>query len=337
MSDFVAPRRRGLVFALLACLVVALGGLVMTPASALNTAPATIVIDSVTSDVAVPSGLAGGAAPYVVVKAGGTFHINVSFKDSTGAPTSFNNDTTLTIASNVGTLTRTTGIAPRNSPTATLDTALTGAVNQVVLTVSAGSGPKAPTPGTSYVPDVKDLRFDVLSDLKPDLPSTDGTAFQQGIGGDADCTNATKAAPVCEIVILPRGAGSNVLMSVGACDTDTNSSYAPCFTGPKGAAGGAIVQALFAQPGTPYSPTAPVTVVVKCDKTLCGTGPIQNLTLTYSLLGNGALADAGPCPAKGTTDAAGTPCVDYVQSKRDGSGDTHLYFLTPGDLRVGVG
>jgi hypothetical protein len=34
---------------------------------------------------------------------------------------------------------------------------------------------------------------------------------------------------------------------------------------------------------------------------------------------------------------AGVPCVDYVQSKRDGSGDTHLFLLTDRDLRGGIG
>jgi hypothetical protein len=33
----------------------------------------------------------------------------------------------------------------------------------------------------------------------------------------------------------------------------------------------------------------------------------------------------------------GVPCVDYVQSKRDGSGDTHLYLLTDRDMRTGIG
>jgi hypothetical protein len=27
-------------------------------------------------------------------------------------------------------------------------------------------------------------------------------------------------------------------------------------------------------------------------------------------------------------------CVDYVQSRRDGSGDTHLYWLVPRDARM---
>ncbi len=332
-----ARRRTRLAFVLLAGLLAALGGVAAAPVSAASPAPVTIVVDSVTSDVGLPTGLPGSAVPYVVVRAGGTFHINVSFYDATGAPASFNKDTTLTVATNVGRLTAASGTALRGSPTATVDTSLTTAVNRVVLTVSAGSGPKAPSPGTSYVQGVKDLRFDVLSELRPDVPSTDGTPFQEGIGGDTACANATPAAPVCEIVVLPRGAGSNVLLSVGACDADTGSLYAPCFSGAKGATGGAIVQVLFGQPTTPYSATDPVTVVVKCDKTLCGTGAIQNLKLTYSMNGNGALQAAGPCPGKGRTGSDGTPCVDYVQSKRDGSGDTHLYLLTPQDMRVGIG
>ena len=81
-----------------------------------------------------------------------------------------------------------------------------------------------------------------------------------------------------------------------------------------------MVQTLFAQPAIPYSVTSPATIVVKCDKSLCGTGSIQDLTVIYSLTGNGALVAAGACPAKNTMAAPGVPCVDYVQSKRDNSG-----------------
>ena len=207
----------------------------------------------------------------------------------------------------------------------------------MVFTVSAGSGPKAPTPGTSYVPGVKDLRFDVLTDVSTPLDGQNGNAFQAGFGGNDGCADATEAAPVCEIVLLPRGAGSDVLLTVGACDTDVSSLYAPCFTGATGTVGGAVLQALFAQPSTPYSVDSPATVVVKCDKSLCGGGPIRNLTVTYSLGGNSPLAAADPCPAKNTMATAGVPCVDYVQSKRDGAGDTHLYLLTDRDIRTGIG
>ena len=105
--------------------------------------------------------------------------------------------------------------------------------------------------------------------------------------------------------------------------------------------GGAIAQALFVQPTDHYTTSSPAIVIVKCDKTLCGGGPIRDLSVLWTLEGNGDLLApdhrALPCPAKGTMDKAGTPCVDYVQSKRDGSGDTHLYLLTDGDIRTGIG
>ncbi len=344
LFSFTAPRRRGLVFALLAALVATLGGVVTTAAPATrpshptSPAPVTVVIDRVTSDLVLPTGLPADAVPYVLVKAGDTVHVDVSFYDASGAPASFTKDTTLTITSNVGTLSTVTGTALKGSPTATVDTSLTTAVNQVELTVGAGSGPKAPTPGMSYVPGVKDLRFDVLTDIKPNVPSTSGVAFEAGIGGGGgDCGDPTPSAPVCETVILPRGAGSNVLLSIGACDTDVRSLYAPCFKGNKGASGGAIVQALFAPPAGGYSVDDPAIVIVKCDKSLCGGGSIRGRTVMYSLRGNSPLVAADPCPSKSTMATAGVPCVDYVQSKRDGAGDTHLYLLTDQDIRTGIG
>ena len=51
------------------------------------------------------------------------------------------------------------------------------------------------------------------------------------------------------------------------------------------------------------------------------------------------VSDAGPLPAprKNTIGADQVACVDYVQSKRDGSGDTYLYLLLTRDARVSVG
>jgi hypothetical protein len=279
--------------------------------------------------------------PYVVVKAGGTITVNVSFLDASNQPAAFTKDTRLTVSSSVGTLTATTGLAAAGQPTAAIRTSLTAPVNRVVLTVAAGSGPKAPAPGTSYVPSgpgAKDLRFDVLSDVSPLLPGANGGAFEKGFGGQDGCVQATEAAPVCEVVRLPRGSGSDVLLTVGPCDPGTQSVYAPCFKGTKGVVGGAVVQALFAQPtAAPYSISSPAIVVVKCDKSLCGTGSIRARTVLWSLGGNAPLVAAAACPGKNTMAAAGTPCVDYVQSTRDGSGDTHLYLLTDGDIRTGIG
>lgn len=336
LTTAALPHRRNLVVALVVALLAALSGAVTSPAPAANTAPVRIEVDRITSGRSAPSGLPAGAEPYVLVKAGGTISIEVSFFDAGGSPASFTKDTKLTVSTSVGTLATAEGVAFKGATTATIVTSLERPVNQVALTVSAGSGPKAPTPGTSYNAD-KDLRFDVLTDVSPLLDGTDGVAFQAGFGGTSDCAEATESAPVCQIVVLPRGAGTDVLLSVGACDIDTTSTYAPCYTGAGGTVGGAVTQALFAQPSDPYTTDSPATVIVKCDKTLCGTGAIRDLTVIWSRTGNGDLVGAFPCPAKGTMAKAGEPCVDYVQSKRDGSGDTHLYLLTDGDIRTGIG
>jgi hypothetical protein len=167
--------------------------------------------------------------------------------------------------------------------------------------------------------------FDVVSRYKVDS-SNSGTT---GIGGDSadTCANATFDSPVCGILLLPSGANTSVVMSLGACDK----TYARC-----GSTRGAVVQALANLTGL-YSPTSPATLIVKCDKSLCGTGPIQNVKLNYSLSGNGTIDQvAGACPAKNTLGTA-PACIDYVQSKRDGSGDTHLYLLFDQDMRTSVG
>jgi hypothetical protein len=340
MPFIAAPSRRRLGVLLVACLVTALGGLFASSARAVSPAPVAIVIDGVTGESLADLDLGTlppGAAPTAFVRAGGTFSIEVSFHDTTGALAAFNNDTTLAISgtSNNGTpaFTPATVVVPKGAETYSLQTSIAHAANQVVLTVAvAGKKPSTVAAGDSYVPDVKDFRFDVVADARTE---SGDTGFQEGVGGDQNCTIATSSAPVCAVVVLPQGAGPHVLLSVGACDPSTSSTYAPCFEGPR-KTGGAVLQTLFAQPATPYSPTSPATVIFKCDKTLCGNGAIQNLTVAWSLSGNSPLTDALPCPAKNTMAAAHTPCVDYVQSKRDGSGDTHLYLLTDGDLRGGI-
>lgn len=344
MLTIALSHRRNLVLATVVALLAALSGAVTSPAPAANTAPVRIEIDSITSAVVPPSETPTGAAPYLLVKAGGTFTIKVSFYDAADQPASFTKNTRLTVTTSVGTLKVTEGVALKGDPFAYIPTSLTDPVNRVALTVSAGSGPKAPAAGTSYN-SIKDLRFDVLTDVSSILGTDrDGASFQAGFGGTNDCAEATESAPVCEIVVLPRGTRSGVLLSVGACDTDAASIYAPCYRSATGTVGGGVTQALFAQPSRTtdaYTPQSPATIIVKCDKTLCGGGAIQNLSVLWSFSGTGDLgADgqrAAPCPAKGTMATAHTPCVDYVQSKRDGSGDTHLYLLTDGDIRTGIG
>ena len=342
MHMTTSTRRPRVLLMLLACLGLALPLLVSQSASAASPAVATIKIDRIWSDVTDPKGTPTGSLAAVLVQANETFHIDVSFYDADHNPASFNTDTTLAIASSTGTLKPSTGVVPKGWKTWTLNTSLTAAANRVVLTVSvAGAkGPRAVTSDPS-----SDQPFDVVSQLRT-ATSTDNfkDGFVGGIGGDTDCTTATKDAPVCGIVMLPKGAASSVLLSTGVCDGTKD--YTPCTppicTTTSCSPGGAVIQTLFADGGL-YTPTAPATLLMKCDKTRCGTGSIQKVPVYYSLGINTALQKVPPCPAKNTVGTDPTTgllqdmCVDYVQSQRDGSGDTYLYILFTKDARVGMG
>src|SRR5690349_10108977 len=95
-----AASYRRLAAAVVVGAVAALGAAVASAAPA--TAPVRVVVDSITSDVVVPAGLPTGAAPYVVVAAGGTITVHVSFLDVNNQPAAFTKDTRLTVSSNVG-------------------------------------------------------------------------------------------------------------------------------------------------------------------------------------------------------------------------------------------
>jgi hypothetical protein len=267
----------------------------------------------------------------MVVKAGGTFSVAVTFVDARGRSTSFDAPTALsmTATSNMGpvVVVHDPLPVPKGPRTAIISGSIDVAANQVRLTMSAG--------GISTAAG-SDQLFDVLIDYRSETART-----EQGFGGsDTRCASATALAPVCGTLLLPNGAAStDVFMSLGACD----STYAKCVTRP----GGSIVQVLAdltkPNPANPkqeidlYTKTAPATLILRCDTTLCETGAIQGIPVNYSLSGNGALDTAPACPRKGTVGRTQDVCVDYVQSKRDGSSDTILYLLFTRDLRGGIG
>jgi hypothetical protein len=340
-----APRWRLFVLTVVGCLAVAVGGFVTSTATAVSpTAPVKMILTSISSGVTAPTGTPTGAVPRVLVQASGTattppanslFTVQVNFYDALGNPASFSKDTALSISTPSGTLTTSTGVAPAGADHATITTSLATPANQVSLTVVAGSKKTGLTASSSdgtaaftFIDgsQIPDQRFDVLSELHEPTPV--GAGGTTAIGGDDDsCTNATSTRPVCGILSLPLGASSDVVMSLGACDA----TYAAC-----GSNKGAVVQAL-ADLGPGYTLTSPATLIVKCDKALCGGGAIQNVHLEFSLLGNDSLHQAESCPAKNTLGAGQDACVDYVQSKRDGSGDTYLYLLFDQDMRTSVG
>jgi hypothetical protein len=178
------------------------------------------------------------------------------------------------------------------------------------------------TPGTSS----PEQWFDVLAELRLEASAT-GTPFTAGIGGDSNCASATPANPVCGTLQLPNGAqSSQVLLSRGLCDA----AYTDCRSNL-----GSVIQFLGDLEGL-YTRTSPASMTVRCDKSLCGAGAIKGYGLSYSLLGNAALAPAPKCPKKNRIGNGQEVCVDYVQSTRDNAGDTHLLLLLTGDARISV-
>ncbi|GAA1477077.1 hypothetical protein GCM10009623_15230 [Nocardioides aestuarii] len=296
-------------------------------ASAAPPRPASIRVDAVLSAITAPDGTPASAVPSALVVAGQPFSIEVSFYDADGQPAAFSQDTTLAISTSAGSTNLpvpATGVAPGGATSATLSTTLAAPANQVSVTVSVPGlgGPRGVAPGTS----TPAQRFDVLSSLRFEASAPE-TPFSAAVGGTDGCADATEAQPVCGIVTLPRGAvSSSVLLSTGLCDR----AYARC-----GSSRGTVIQFL-ADLGGLYTPSAPAAVLVRCDKTLCGTGSIKKMGLSYSLLGNGALAAAPACPAKSTLGADQEACVDYVQSTRDNAGDTLLVLLLTRDARISV-
>jgi hypothetical protein len=314
---------------ILGCLALAIGslGLQGAAASGPTPTPVRVVVDAISSPVTAPVGTPGEAVPYVLVEAGGEFFVDVSFYDAEGVPAAFKQDTTLTISTTTSRLnqpTPSTGIAPRGATSVRLATSLPLPANQVRVTVAvAGSkGPKAVAPGTSS----PDQAFDVLEDIRL-FDSPPGAAFAAGIGGEGDCTTVTVDDPVCGLVLLADGARSpQVLLSIGPCDA----AYGRCTSDR-----GAIVQAL-ADLTDLYTKSAPATILLKCDKSLCGQGALQDTVPHYSLLGNAALEPVPACPAKSTIGAEQEVCVDYVSSTRDNAADSLFHILLDRDARVSV-
>jgi hypothetical protein len=338
MLNSVLNRRRAAVAVGAALVSIAALTLPSTGAGAASSgAPASITVHDVSSETHAPVGTPEGAKPTVIVQANDGlntdslvathFSLIVSLFDSTGAATSFTKDTTLTFSSEQGTVSPATQTMTKGFESQTFTMSIASAANHVLVKV--GIPAKGKTPGlfgTSTTP------FDVL---KTAGLFDAGPGFKQGIGGNNDCADATKTAPVCGVLILPQGAtGGQAFLSLGSCDS---TNYTGCSdVSVKGVSPGSVVQLLA---GLNYSFDAPATLFMRCDKQLCGTGAIHNIRLNFTTSGTeDIVTDTSTtlpdCPAKGQTDVQGDPCVDYVQSTRDNSGDTLLYLLFTKDARV---
>ena len=147
------------------------------------------------------------------------------------------------------------------------------------------------------------------------------------------CADATPEQPVCGGLLLPNGAKGRVLLSQGKCRDITD-----CL--------GSIDEALLVNGKANlevrtktarhklYTRAKPATLVLKCDKTLCGGGNNNTFPVTVDLDGDGVgFADAPPCPAKGRVGANQTFCFDTRLSTRDNAGDLIVYIQFVEDIR----
>jgi hypothetical protein len=232
-------------------------------------------------------------------------------------------DVVLEEVSGPGSLTGTTkATIPRDGSTATIppEDAATGVeyseyANGVKLRVVAGSG----------------------VDLEPSQPFTVNvalTAVSENIESDevgqpldlkdSNCGAPTSDEPTCGRLLLPAAAAGHVVMSVGSCDGLGCDSV-----GPKAL----VVTAIF---NGNYSAVSPATVILACDKVVCGqsgSGAGLPLTVIYTFVNDAGLGQTAPaCPAKGVLGPQAI-CVDYVQSSRH-QGDLYTHVLLGHDVRL---
>lgn len=259
------------------------------------------------------------------VVAGTPFDVGLTFLDDADAPAPLSANATVTVTVRLGKTALGSVDVPGGSTTAQVQgLTIAAPTADVILTASARSR----VTGTS-------APFDVL--IESDAVNTDERTSTGGDGGTVDGCTATLANPVCADLLPPTSSGFSAggQLSRGLCSTSD------------------ICKNSYIQPLVAFTADNqdPATLVMKCDKKLCGTGAIQRQVLTVTLSPNPQSAFGGDlvapaCPAKGVVGydpgqpygAGNSPfCIDYVQSTRDNAGDTILYLLFVLDLKARFG
>lgn len=262
--------------------------------------------------------------PGVIVAQGEAFTLTVTLSAGSAAAT-FTKDTNLLLsATGPGALNTTTVTMPAGVSSHTFD-GLSYAPFGNHVTVTAAVSAKGSK--TSAIAATPSNAFDVLQTLKFDNANV-GVPFQDG-AGPAACATVSATDPICGVLVLPHGASTQVLLSTGAC------TGIGCNT--KGTVTQVIAD-LTAGDGTPlYSRTDPATLVVRCYRTVCGSGGVSKLLgVAAGSNQNGALSQAPPCPAKHTIGASQLYCTDQVQNSRDNADESSIYILFFDDFRGSI-
>jgi hypothetical protein len=256
-----------------------------------------------------------------ILEAPNTFDLPVRVVDRNGDPATVSKDTTIVLeeVSGGGTLNVPGGSEDilRGGSEATFENLTYSESANPVLRVRV-------TSGVQLSPDEIMVHIAVSAVGRTPAPNEqlfDLTDSNCGDGGGVP--NSTD--PTCGHLIT-RGASGPVVMSVGSCDDlgppdNTN----PCRSDT------ALVVTLFADisQDEPQS-----TMILSCDKNLCGQTGVPKLPVFFSRQNTGPLNDeeALACQRKGVLDPGRKACVDYVSSMRS-DGDLYLFVLFDADLR----
>lgn len=303
-----------------AATAVALTGLVMPGASAAPPPPADHLVVVVQGNVEVP---VTGGEPSLLIEKDKPFPVTVTVFDTTGTEMVLSGNKSTTVNLTVGGAAVGTVVIPGGESSATGQATVATSANDLRVHAVAKVPPgvkvnEPPLDGDSNL-------FDVMGNVASIPPGQlQGSNVLVSAGGvNAPC-EATVQKPTCVDLLLPFGATSAAFFATGECD-----AAVACLSTNR------ELELVLAGFGVGTSNSNPATAIFKCDKSLCPGGGIQSYNLQVSLDGDGPLpgTPAPACASKGAIQTGHDFCVDYVQSKRDGSGDTYLYLLLARDAR----
>ncbi len=200
---------------------------------------------------------------------------------------------------------------------------------------------QAPANETGLVPGIKIGNFvkdfNSFNNLAPGFISAGGGPGKKGGGGgtaqvfssssttdpESACT-ATSAEPTCVIVVADNGLPGFTVLTLGDCDGYAGLSADDCH--------GLYVSVL--GDISAYTQADPLTIIIKCDVTVCGGGGISGYTIFVDK-NNDGLDDPSPACLSSDPDSIdpslGSFCTNYNASHRENAGDAVLHLLVDRD------
>ena len=314
----------GLVVAALLGLVMAVLAPVSQAVTPPPTADAILLTNIFTPSIETAPNAPWAKPPFVVQDIAFTTEVSFTFQGSP-APLSWSKDTTVTLTETVGPQAGKT-INSFKVPMGATSALIPGSIlkpasNNVTLQAKAGNGSNALVGTRSF--NVLQTATGVNNGTTT-LLSVGGT----GSGAGVPCS-ATAAKPWCTDVILPSADSvldNRLVVAQGTC---------------VGLAGSGDDPLLCAKPDLSYSTaifdvnpakvtrTTPITVLVKCDKTVCAGDP-KNYPVQVKLTPTDPWTTPAFCTKQGQIDPGLLYCWDLQNSIKNGAGDLiqALQFLT---------